>query len=57
MGRRNASGEQRTPTKKPREKFSVDKVERNIPRARREKLLMRRLVVLGVLLEMDIRES
>jgi len=57
IGWRNARGEHKTPMKNPREKFSVERVERNIPRARREKLLMRRLVVLGVALEVDIRES
>lgn len=43
--------------KKPREKFRVERVERNIPRARREKLFIRRLSVKEGVRELDIRES
>ena len=45
MGGRNASGEHKTPMKKPREKLRVESVKSQIPKAMREKLLMRRLSV------------
>src|SRR5436190_1081024 len=44
-GWRNARGKHRTPMKNPNEKFKVERVERHIPRANREKLLTSRLSV------------
>jgi len=46
-GERKASGAHRTAVKKPREKFRVERVERAIPRVRREKVLISLLSVEG----------